>query len=194
MIKRCSQDDFTKGSIFHIYNKTMQTLKLFYKDNDYLWFLQRFGNVLNNYPATIFAYCLMPNHFHFLIRQDSEKPLYSLFNHSLSPYVRHLNYKLKRKGPIFQEKLQHIKIFNEKYLIQLALYIHNNPVKAGLVSNPIEWKYSNYRNFIMKQPDKLTSPETLEIFSEYLDEYEQMIQEYSKWVDDKKENKIFIDS
>ena len=112
MIKRCSQDDFTKGSIFHIYNKTMQSLKLFYTDNDYLWFLQRFGNVLNNYSATIFAYCLMPNHFHFLIRQDSEKPLYSLFNHSLSPYVRHLNYKLKRKGPIFQEKLQHIKIFN----------------------------------------------------------------------------------
>ncbi|MDP8315726.1 MAG: transposase [Candidatus Celaenobacter antarcticus] len=185
MIKRCSKDEFVEGAIFHIYNKTMKSLKLFYNDSDYRSFLEYFSKFYKNYPCTIFAYCLMPNHFHFLIRQDSRRPIYELLNHSLSSYVRHLNSKLQRKGPLFQSKLQHVRVKDEKYLFQLVMYIHNNPRKAGLVNDLMDWKYSNYSNFIERKIDTFTSKVSLYIFNEYLDDYEEMISLYDKDVNEK---------
>lgn len=148
-------------------------------------FLQYIAKIREKYPSTIFSYCLMPNHFHFLIQQDSEKPLYELFNHSLSSYVRHLNARLKRKGPLFQSKLQHVRVTDEKYLIQLVMYIHNNPRKAGLVNNLKDWKYSNYNNFMERKFDDYTENDSLKLFKDYLDDYETMISLYSAEVEDK---------
>ncbi|HEX38405.1 MAG TPA: hypothetical protein ENG70_06105 [Candidatus Cloacimonetes bacterium] len=185
MIKRCKKDEFTEGAIFHIYNKTMKPLKLFYNDNNYTSFLQYFSKFLRNYPSTIYAYCLMPNHFHFLLRQDSSKPIYELFNHALSSYVRHLNHILNRNGPIFQSKLQHVKVYDEQYLIQLVMYIHNNPRKANLVTDLRDWKYSNYSNFIERKENEITSKDSLASFIEYFDDYKKMISIYDEEVNDK---------
>ncbi|TSA26334.1 hypothetical protein D4R71_03970 [bacterium] len=185
MIKRCSRDEFVEGAIFHIYNKSMYPLKLFYHDDDYKSFFKYFAKIREKYPSTIFSYCLMPNHFHFLIRQDSEKPVYELFNHSLSSYVRHLNFKLQRKGPLFQSKLQHVRVKDEKHLFQLVMYIHNNPRKAGLVNNLMDWEYSNYKNFIERKVDDYTQDASIKLFKDYLDDYEKMISLYSAEVNEK---------
>ncbi len=192
MNRRCTIDDFISGAVFHIYNRTLSPLKLFYNNNDYEWLLNQLIQTKKQIPSTIFSYCLMPNHFHFLIRQDGDIPVYKLFNIIFSAYARHLNHKLKRKGPIFEDKLQHIKIIDEKYLIQLAMYIHNNPVKAGIVSNPANWNYSNYNNFISKSPDKITSSEAMKVFEAYFDDYQYNMESYSAEIDDRIKH-IFID-
>ena len=145
----------------------------------------RFIKFQNRCPCTILTYCLMPNHFHFLIRQDSEKPVYELFNHSLSSYVRHLNFKLQRKGPLFQSKLQHVRVKDEKYLFQLVMYIHNNPRKAGLVNNLMDWEYSNYKNFIERKVDNYTKDASINLLDGYLDDYENIISLYSAEVNEK---------
>jgi len=82
MIKRCSKDEFVEGAIFHIYNKTMKSLKLFYNDSDYRSFLEYFSKFYKNYPCTIFAYCLMPNHYHLLAQTPDS---------NISRAMRHLN-------------------------------------------------------------------------------------------------------
>ncbi|MCK4340046.1 MAG: transposase, partial [Candidatus Cloacimonetes bacterium] len=148
---RCPKESFIKDSYFHLYNRTVKPNKLFYKKDDYIWFLKRFKKKIVLYPATVFAYCLMPNHFHFLIRQDSDKPIYKIFNDSLSAYVKHYNYKYKRKGTLFEGHLQHKNVNNEKYLLYLCQYIHFNPKKAGLVDNLEDWKFSNFLEWIGKR-------------------------------------------
>ena len=145
---RCSKELFIKDSFFHIYNRSVEPLILFRERDDYIWFLKRFKKKATEYPATVFAYCLMPNHFHFLMRQDSNKAIYKIFNDALSSYVRHYNFKYKRKGTLFEGNLQHISIKENNYFIYLCQYIHFNPKKAGLVKTLEDWEFSNYLEWI----------------------------------------------
>ena len=151
---RCLNDDFQANSVFYIFNHATDDQLLFYDDQDYEFFLIALGKQLDNIPASIIAFCLMPNHYHFLIRQDSESKIYKIFNYAFVSYARYYNRKYERKGHIFRSPLQHKKVSNQLYLIQLCKYIHLNPVYAGLVEEPEEWEYSNYKKWI-NQRDEL---------------------------------------
>lgn len=148
---RCLNKEFVKGAIFHIYNHAIDNFMLFYDEEDYDHFLNIFKNKLERIPATIFAFCLMPNHYHFLIRQESEIQIYRLFNHAYISYAKYYNNRYNRKGHIFRSPLQHIYVSTKTYLIQLCKYIHLNPVYANLVDKPEDWQYSNYLEWINKR-------------------------------------------
>jgi putative transposase len=145
---KVKEEQYEKNIIVHFYNRTVDNELLFRKEEDYIQFLKTFKESLKKIPTSVFAYCLMPNHFHFLLKQNSNVPLYKIFNIVLSSYVQKYNIKYKRKGSIFGNPLQSKLIMNNKQLIALCLYIHLNPVKAGLVNNPREWEFSNYREWI----------------------------------------------
>ena len=68
-ILRCKSTDYVKGNYFHFYNRAVDGEDLFRERDDYLFLLKKFKGALQVTPGTVFAYCLMPNHFHFLIRQ-----------------------------------------------------------------------------------------------------------------------------
>jgi len=122
----------------------------------------------------------MPNHYHFLIKQDSDKPLFQLFNNIFSGYVQYYNRKYLRKGRLFQSPLQHIPINHDQYLIGLCIYIHYNPVKAGLVSRPEEWIYSNYLDWIDKRKSILFSKEIKEYYDISTKDYIRMMDSYNQ--------------
>jgi putative transposase len=145
---RCSEKQFKPGSTFHIYNHVIEDYDLFYEDEDYNYLLNLFEDNLKKIPASIYAYCLMPNHYHFLIRQDSDVKIFKLFNNSFISYAKHFNHKYSRKDPIFRSPLQHIKVDNDLYILQLSKYIHLNPVRKELVDNPEDWEYSDYKRWI----------------------------------------------
>lgn len=148
---RCLHQEFTKGRVFHIFNHAIDDFMLFYDEEDYNYFLSIFEKKLDNIPAAIFAYCLMPNHYHFLIRQESEKEIYKLFNFAYISYARYYNKRYNRKGHIFRTPLQHINVNSKIYMLQLCKYIHMNPVYANLVDKPEDWTYSNYLEWIKKR-------------------------------------------
>lgn len=152
---RCLKQEFKKGEIFHIYNHAVDNFLLFYVEEDYDYFLSIFKNKLEKIPAEIYAYCLMPNHYHFLIRQVSDKTIYKLFNYAYISYARYYNNRYNRKGHIFRTPLQHINVNSKTYMIQLCKYIHMNPVYANLVDKPEDWKYSNYLEWIKKRKSLL---------------------------------------
>jgi putative transposase len=145
---RCSEKEFRPGTTFHIYNHVIEDYDLFYDDEDYNYLLNLFEDNIKKYPASVYAYCLMPNHYHFLIRQNSDVKIFKLFNCSFISYAKHFNHKHSRKGPIFRSPLQHIKICKDTYLLQLSKYIHLNPVRKELVDNPEDWPYSDYNRWI----------------------------------------------
>lgn len=151
---RCLMNDFKSGAIFHIYNHAIDDYDLFYDDEDYDYFLSLLKKNIKKIPANIYSYCLMPNHYHFLIRQNSDIEIFRLFNYSFISYAHYYNKKYDRKGPIFQSPLQHILVNNESHLLQLSKYIHLNPVRGNLVLTPEEWKYSDYQKWVYSDQEK----------------------------------------
>ncbi|MCD4652100.1 MAG: transposase [Candidatus Cloacimonetes bacterium] len=190
---RCKKENFVEGEYFHIYNRTISPFKLFIDRDDYLWFLDKFTKTLKLYPATVFAFCLMPNHFHFLVRQDSDVAIYRNFNDSFSSYVRHYNFKYKRKGSLFEGALQHINIYQDSHFINLCKYIHYNPKKANLVSVLEDWEFSNYLEWIGKRKSMLFEDKILNDLFFCPEDYRDTILEYERFIQVEKFNRLLID-
>lgn len=170
---RCKKEEFVKGAIFHIYNHSVNEIDLFYERSDYIYFLDKLKKNFSPNELGIYAYCLMPNHFHFCIKQKSNRPIYEVFNRFIVSYALHFNHKYKRMGKLFANKLQHKRINDERYLAEICPYIHLNPKRAGLVKKLNKWEFSNYPEWIGKREGVLFDNELLnEIFgnsSNYID-------------------------
>ncbi len=98
--------------------------------------------------AGLIAYCLMPNHYHFLLRQETGIPLSKFMQVLFTTYVQALNLQQERSGTLFEGRFKHKRVDKWEYLVILCRYIHLNPVKAGLVAKPEDWAYSNYQEWI----------------------------------------------
>jgi putative transposase len=190
---RCKNDEFKCGEYFHLYNRSIDGSLLFPEPDDYLYFLNKFEPKTYKYPASVFAYCLMPNHFHFLMRQDSDEEIYKIFNDLNNSYVNHYNFKYRRKGSLYEGKLNHKHVKNDAYLIVLCQYIHCNPVKAGLVSRLENWKFSNYLEWIGKRNNGLYNDELMKASFGNAEMYEMQIRDYQKYVDDREFQKLLFD-
>jgi len=190
---RCKKEEFLKGEYFHIYNHSLDGILLYPEKDDYNYFIKKFKSKIQEYPASVFAYCLMPNHFHFLIRQNSEKPIFKIFNDVNNSYVKHYNFKYKRKGYLYQGDLNHKHVQNEYYLITLCQYIHHNPVKAGLVNNLEDWEYSNYLECIGKRNNGLFENELNHTHFDNSYTYEKQIKDYEKYNDEKEFTKLLFE-
>jgi len=139
---------FHQGYYYHIYNRGLNGKQIFYSDANYLYCLKLIKRNLSRYKARLIAYCLMPNHYHFLLRQESNIPLMKFINATFISYVQALNKQLKRSGPLFEGRYKHVLVDKEEYVVHLCRYIHLNPVKAGLVTSPEEWPFSNYLEWV----------------------------------------------
>jgi REP element-mobilizing transposase RayT len=120
---------------------------IFFSDSNYKYFLNKLSFFFQN-KAKVIAYCLMPNHFHILVRVTSDDFVNTALHPFLVSYSKSINLEQDRTGPLFQGRYQDNLIEDEEYLLDCAKYIHLNPVKAGLVSSPIKWEYSSYRAYI----------------------------------------------
>jgi len=141
-------DTFTAGQYYHIYNRGVGKGKIFFNDRNYEYLLRLVKQYYQKHGATVIAYCLMPNHYHFLLRQETDKPLSKFIGVLFNAYVQALNLQQERTGTLFESRFKHKCVDKWEYLMMLCRYIHLNPVKARLVSCPEDWAYSNYREWI----------------------------------------------
>ena len=100
------------------------------------------------YEVSILAYCLMPNHYHFLLRQESERPVSNWIRRLFNGYVQAVNKQQGRSGTLFESRAKHVLVADDAYAMHLTRYIHLNPVRAGLTSKAADWVFSNYREWI----------------------------------------------
>ncbi|MDT3741356.1 MAG: transposase [Candidatus Kapabacteria bacterium] len=168
---------FYENQYYHLYNRTNNEEALFRSDENYLYFLKKYRFYLDDYLDTI-GYCLMPTHFHFLVRvktfqtqhleQDGahlqgglhlnqlgglhlpniSKTISDKIGILLSSYTKAINRKYNRHGSLFQEHSKAKLITNDCYIISLLTYIHQNPIRSGLTEKAEEWKYSSYQDYI----------------------------------------------
>jgi REP element-mobilizing transposase RayT len=158
------------GNYYHIYNRGNNRENLFREERNYRYFLELYAHHV--YPvADTFAYCLMPNHFHFLVRIKTEdevgktswvgedKHLTGLrdlsgvrspyspsqhFSNLFNAYTKAVNKAYGRTGALFQRPFGCIEITSERYYTNLIFYIHANPQKHGLIDDFRAWPWSSY--------------------------------------------------
>ncbi len=182
---KINREQYQEGIIVHYYNRVVQNELLFRKERDYTQFLKSFKKSVKEIPSSVYAYCLMPNHFHFLLKQNSEIPLYKIFNKILSSYVQRYNLKYNRKGSIFAHPLQSKLIVDDVQIVTLCMYIHLNPVKAKLVNKPEEWEFSNFLEWIGARNGELFDDFILNNSYIDIDDYVKSIEEYREQVVEK---------
>ena len=139
---------FAQGQYYHIFNRGAGKSKIFFVEDNYRYLLDLIQKYMGKYDISMIAYCLMPNHYHFLLRQMAGEPISKFINVLFNSYVQALNRQQDRTGTLFGGRFKHICLDDWNYLSHLCRYIHRNPVKAGLVSAPEDWVYSNFREWI----------------------------------------------
>ena len=134
-----------EGQYYHVYNRGALRTMLFFSPTMYHLFLQLLEVYAEQFHISIIAVCLMPNHFHIVIRVDPGGRV-DLFMHLLcGVFSKRINWYLKRTGTIFEGRYHMKHVTSESYFKCLCRYVHRNPVKAGLTAHPADWDYSDAR-------------------------------------------------
>jgi REP element-mobilizing transposase RayT len=175
---------FAPNTIHHIYNRGSQKMTLFSHPKDYSRFLLKIQEYKERYPVEILAYCLMPNHFHFLIREPDDDPkgpsrplgsniadFLHILQTAYAKYFQAIHPDFS--GRVFQGTYKSKLVEKDPYFLQLFAYIHDNPVRKGLVQKPESWPYSSYLGLIgVRRDDMITyDPDIMEISHQQI--YEQ---------------------
>jgi REP element-mobilizing transposase RayT len=144
--------DFSEAKIFHAYNRGVDRRPIFANYGNYIFLLQRMRQYLPSYQVSILAYCLMPNHYHLLALEETEGHLYRFIQRVFNSYSQAFNRQQNRSGSLFQGRVKIKEVVDHSHIIYVARYIHLNPVQAGLSKTPIEWKFSDYSEWLECKP------------------------------------------
>lgn len=165
-----------ENEYYHVFNRSIAGYNIFNYQHDYLRFLDVLKyyqiadrpicyakfiqysipakkdiseNVDNgNKLVDIISYCLMPTHFHLLLKQNNKNGITKFLQQIENSYTRYFNVKHKRKGPLWESRFRSVHIESDEQLLHLTRYIHLNPTSAELVKKPEDWVYSSYHEYL----------------------------------------------
>ena len=160
---------FVPNNIYHVYNQGNNRQTIFFQRQDYLIFLNLYKRLFSSTASTI-AWCLMPNHFHFMIYADERcgakikqggiylDPITNSIRKLLSGYARIFNHQYKKTGSLFRQKtkakcLSSIEIkpnsscLIQNYYVNCFHYIHQNPLVAKLAERLEDWEFSSFQDY-----------------------------------------------
>lgn len=178
---------YASENVYHIYNRGVEKRKIFLDEQDYAVFLHllkyylspinpnepypfmKFKNfsvirprLLTNLEKQIdlIAYCLMPNHFHLILKQHSENGVTNLLRKVSTTYAMYFNKRYERVGYLFQGPFRAVTVDSDYYLIHLSRYIHLNPSElTGCL--PVNYPYSSYKHYIGEKHASWVKPEII---------------------------------
>ena len=183
-------ENLAPGNYYHIYNRGNNGSPIFFEKENYSYFLRLYEKYIHP-VANTYAWCLLKNHFHFLLylKEKEEINLSDLsystkkeatkadpsrqFSHFFNAYTQAINKKYGRTGSLLEKPFERKRIDSEDYLRKLVFYIHNNPVHHGLTSNMESYPWSSYplllspKPTILKRNEVISWFDTTENFLEY---------------------------
>lgn len=177
------------NQIYHLFNRGVNKNDIFFSQKDYERFLaaakhyitknSKFSyekpqldetgakeandpvSLASNQKIEIIAFCLMPNHFHFLMKQLSDNGITIYMRRFMNSYVHYVNVKNKRVGPLFQGRFKNVLIGSDEQLLHVSRYIHLNPLIANLVSSLDDYPWSSYPTYLGKTGKGIANPENI---------------------------------
>jgi len=166
----------TYGQYYHIYNRGNNREDLFPEERNCRYFLELYARHIEPVAET-YAYCLMRNHFHLLVRiRDEEdltgfgKPVRSTrspsqaFSNLFNAYTKAFNKTYGRTGTLFERPFHRRAVTREGYALQLVVYIHRNPQKHGFVDDFRDWPHTSYAALLSQHPTRVQREAVLEWF------------------------------
>ncbi|MGV3527677.1 MAG: transposase [Flavisolibacter sp.] len=177
-------------AFYHLYNRGNNREKIFFNKENYRYFLKKFDEYLSPY-LDVFAYCLLPNHFHFLIKTRETTELIELtlkkgsdtlldfsivisevFRRFFLSYAKAIKIQEGRTGSLFEKNFRRIMVESDQHLVWLVNYIHRNPQTHGLIPDFRNYSYSSYQAIIADAPTKVKREEVIKLFGNR-DEFER---------------------
>ena len=169
------------GALHHIICRGIERRKIFFDDHDRNSFLTRLGTVLLKTSTQCFAWSLLPNHFHLLLRTGI-CPIAAVMERVLTGYAGDFNRRHNRHGHLFQNRYKSILCQTDPYLLELVRYIHLNPIRAGIVKsvgNLGEFVYTGHPGILSGDvPDWQPTEEVLSRFSHDLPVARQLYESF----------------
>ena len=165
------------GEVYHVLNRSVQGMPIFKGKREMNIFLEatkyylqtdpsikfslyrvskdRFPISLDEKLVTVINFCLMPNHFHFTLRQEKENGVRKFIQRLSNSFAHYFNVKYNNRGPVFEGNFKAVRVETDEQLLHLSRYIHLNPVTAYLVENPEDYFYSSYQIYIGKEKSEI---------------------------------------
>lgn len=187
---------FVNGHYYHIYNRGVEKKTIFEKKWDYSRLIKTikyyqllgpkpklsrflissiFKPDVNKKIVDIICYCLMPNHFHFLVKQLKDGGVTEFISKLSNSYTKYYNTKHKRVGPLLQGEFKAVLIESDAQLIHVSRYIHLNPISSFLVKDLNQYPWSSYGEYIRGNVDGICNKEDILAFFKTPQDYQQFI-------------------
>jgi REP element-mobilizing transposase RayT len=173
-----------EDALYHVLSRGNQRQAIFVDDDDRLLFLNSLGDMAERFDVEIYAYVLMGNHYHLLMRTRRANLSKAMQWFGVA-YTSRFNLKNRSSGHLFQGRFKSMLVENDAYLLQLSYYIHRNPLRAGMVKRLANYRWSSYQAYAYgkNRPEWLT---TKVILSQLVDAddrnkaYRENAQKYAK--------------
>jgi putative transposase len=180
-----------EGALYHLMSRGNDGQDIYLNDDDRNLFLETISEMSERFEVDIFAYVLMSNHYHLLVRTNRAN-LKKAMQWFGTTYTRRFNNRNFKKGHLFQGRYKSILVQNDAYLMQLSCYIHRNPLRAGIVRRLIDYKWSSYPIYAYgkKGPEWLSTQVILSYFkgADKHKQYREKVQKYAE-----EENRLLED-
>ncbi|MCX6143445.1 MAG: transposase [Ignavibacteriales bacterium] len=163
---------------YHIYNRGAHRSAIFRKSTHYLRCIELIRKYSARYHVTVIAYCLMPNHYHMLVRQDLTGSISRFLQTTFNAYVQYFNILERHSGTLFQGPAKSRLIESDAQLMRCLAYVHTNPVRASLVRNAMEWEYTDYATWAGNSGVNLASRQLRNCLIESGKAYQEFVKAY----------------
>lgn len=182
---------------YHIFNRSLRQVPLFTSRREFSIFLMAARYYLQVNPQVKFSiyrrqtkkykvdlsktlvkvvsYCLMPDHYHFILTQLTEKGIKKFIHRLANSYSHYFNLKHNQKGSIFESKFKAVRIQTQEQLVHLSRYLHLNPVTSFLTEDPIEYDYSSYKVYLNKDRSDFIDPSDVMVDFSSPKQYEEFV-------------------
>jgi putative transposase len=129
--------------VYHVLNRGNARMRLFHKAADYAAFERVLAEGLERYPVELFTYCLMPNHWHLVVRPRTDEALGRLLGWVGVTHVRrhHERYNSRGGGHLYQCRFKSFPVAEDDYFLTLCRYVEANALRAGMVARAQEWRF-----------------------------------------------------
>lgn len=182
MPRQPRQNLISRSQVFHVINRGILRQEIFHDDDDVFCFL----NIIKRYKEKanfkVYHWCIMPNHYHLLIELCEGLLLSKVIGACQQIYASYYHRKYSTAGKLFQNRFKSQAIEKDTYLLSCARYIELNPVRAGLVEYPWEWKWSSVLYYALRLKDEIIS-----INEEFKDFYTDA-GKYKEWLLDRQQS------
>jgi len=153
---------------YHIYNQGNNGENIFIEDRNYDYFLKLLGRYLDGI-SDIFAYCLLKNHFHLVLRFNLDVPskiISQKRSNLFNTYAKSINKAYQHSGSLFRDRFKRKRIKNEAYLKNLIVYVHLNPEHHRFTDDFKNYRFSSYQSYLSDLPSKVKRDFILDVFED----------------------------